>query len=272
MPRVGTVSRGLAAWIIVLLMASASVHADERVVTLVSDPWPPYVLGETGGVATGGIGVELLRAIFDRVDGVRLELPLVPWNRALRAVQQGTQDGFGILLRTPEREAYLVYTDAVFVSHNVIWFARSRFPDGFEWTGYDDFKPYTLGVVTGHSYGDELDRLLTAGAMNAVNVSSADKLFVMMAKGRVDLAIVDRFVGRALAADHDGAEDRFGVATRPAAEEIFHIAFSRKSNARELIPAVNRAIADLKSEGVIDRILNRHSAAPGARATTDTGH
>ncbi len=253
-----------AAWLVALLVSCSWVRADERVVTLVSDPWPPYVLGETGGVATGGVGVELLQAIFDRVDGVRLELPLVPWNRALRGVQQGTADGIGIVLRTPEREAYLDYSDAVFVSHNVVWYATARFPDGFEWHGYDDLKPYVLSVVTGHSYGEELDRLLAAGAMNTVNVSSADKLFAMMDKGRIDFAIVDRLVGQALVADFGTPGERFGVADRPAAEEVFHIAFSRKTSARQLIPQVNRAIEELRLEGVIDRILARYGAGASA--------
>ena len=233
------------------------LHAAEQKqhVTLSGDPWPPYIVGELGEEATTGVGVRLMHAIFDRLDGVELSIPMIPWKRALREVRRGTKDGIAILLKTPKREQYMVYSDELFRSFNTVWYSTANFPNGFFWQQYDDFKPYTIGVVQGHSYGDELDQMIDAGTLAAIKVSSVRQLFAMLRKGRIQLAIADRLVGDAFARQYTGSSRRLRAAKKPAAGEVYYIAFSKKSKARHLIPAINRVVAEMKKEGVIEKLV-----------------
>lgn len=228
----------------------------ERHITLVSDPWPPYVFGEFGEEATGGVVVDLLHVIFERLGGTRLSIPVMPWNRALRELEQGTKDGIGIILKTPEREEYMDYTDVVFKSVNLAWYTTEGFPNGFEWQRYTDFEPYVIGVIRGHSYGEELDQMIADATLTAIEVSSAHQLFALLEKGRIDLAFADRLVGGAFVAHYAGSGRRIAAAKKPPAVEVFYIAFSEKSEARHLIPALNRVISELRKEGVIQRLVS----------------
>lgn len=237
------------------LSCGGQLQATDQVVTLVGDPWPPYLLGELGGQATGGIGIELLQAIFERLEGVRLSTPMVPWNRALREVEQGSKDGIGILIKTAQREQYLAYTDEVFRSYNRIWYAADKFPSDFQWQQYADLEGYVIGIIRGHNYGEPLDSMISSGTLKTAAVSSARQLFAMLERGRIELAIADRLVGQAYAEQYAQAGSRILAANTAATTEIYHIAFSRKSAARHLIPAVNRAIRELQEQGAIEAMV-----------------
>lgn len=241
----------------IALFASATAGSEPRVVELVCDPWPPYVMGEMGGEATVGAGVDVMRAIFDRLNNVELYIGLMPWKRALREVERGNKDGIAILLKTPEREEYMLYSDVVFTSHNAVWFTESGFPNGFDWRDYADLQRYKIGVIRGHSYGGDLDQIIAAKTFRVTQLSSAEQLFAMLDKGRIDLAIADRLVGGALIKQYarQGMQFQFVAADRPAATEVYHISLSRQSAHRDLLPAINQAIAELRDEGVIQTLV-----------------
>lgn len=248
--------RNLALSLALILTASLSSAESEtkQVVTFTSDPWPPYVLGELGKEATGGIGVELMRRIFARIEGVDVSFPLVPWKRALRAVEQGAMDGIAVLLKTPEREQYMEYTDVLLTSPDLVWYSASRFPDGFGWERFEDFAPYNLAVIRGHSYGEEIDKVIEAGFLTITEVTSSEQMFTMLARGRVDLALANATVGFASVKElAQGSE--IIAAKKPAGEHVYYVAFSKESPARRLIPAINQIISDLRREGVIDKII-----------------
>lgn len=250
--------KNLALSIVLILTASLSAAEAEtktkQVVTLTSDPWPPYVLGELGKEATGGLGVEIMHRIFARIEGVDVRFPPMPWKRALRAVKQGTMDGIAVLLKTPEREQYMEYTDVLLASPNLLWYSTRRFPAGFEWERFEDFAPYNLAVVRGHSYGEEIDKVIEAGFLRVTEVTSAEQMFTMLARGRIDLALANAAVGFALVKKYAHVSKIIAV-KKPAAEHIYYVALSKKSPARQLIPAMNRIISDLKREGVIEKII-----------------
>ncbi len=232
---------------------SDSVRA-QQVVTLTGDPWPPYVVGELGGNASGGMGIELLEAIFDRLDGVEVRFLLIPWKRALREVEKGTMDGIFMLLKKPEREQYMEYTDPLFTSYNLIWYCTGRFPDGFAWNRLEDLTPYSIGVTRGYSYGDAIDQAIEAGSLRVTEAPSVEQLFAMLAGKRVDLVLSNDAVGHALAKEHNHVA-QIVAASKATGEDVHYLAFSKKSPARGLIVAINSILGELRDEGVIESII-----------------
>ena len=224
-----------------------TASAEERQVTLTGDPWPPYVEGELGTMATGGIAVWLVERIFERIVDVTPTFPLVPWERALREVEAGTMDGIVILAKTPERERYMVYTEPLMTSRNLVWYTEERFPEGFQWSSVEDFSGHLVGVVRGYDYGADIDNAIVDGTLSVVAVNDTERLFTMLARGRLDLALANDNVGMAQARRRAG-EATIRAADRPTAEDVYYMAFSRRSDAARLVDPVNRVLADLRRE------------------------
>lgn len=239
---------------VLLILVPSQRASAEQVVTLTGDPWPPYVLGEIGSDATSGTGVQLIQEIFSLVEDAQVRFPLLPWNRALIAVEEGSMDGIGILLKSKERERYLVYTEPLFTSYDLAWYSTRAFPGGLRWKSIEDLTPYTIGVVSGYSYSDEIDAAIEGERLSVIKAPNARQLFRMLAGGRIDMAFANNFVGCSLASRNRGTLD-VAAADRKVATATYYLGFSRKSPALSIVPEVNRAIVRLRENGEIDRIL-----------------
>ena len=225
----------------------------EQTVLLVGDPWPPYVIGKMGEDATSGVAVEIVKKIFSQIDGVMVRFPLIPWKRALREVQEGQSDGIGMLLKIPERQIYMLYTDALVTGESLIWSATGETAARFEWTSIEDLHGLRVGITQGYSYGEILDRSFENGDVIAVSAPTVERLFEMLANGRINLALANDAVGYSLARKYPQA----GIlpSIRPVNTETFFIGISRKSPAVKLVPMINQAIERLRADGSIERIV-----------------
>lgn len=236
--------------VLITLVPTMAINA-QQVVTLTGDPWPPYLIGEVGEDATKGAGVELAKLVFSYIDGVDVRLPLQPWRRALLEVQQGTKDGIFMLLKTPEREQFMVYTDEIYRSSELIWYSKERFPQGLHWINLHDLATYSIGIVRGNSYGNHVDQAIETGSLSVTEVVSDEVLFRMLATDRIDLAFSTEHVGDAITVKYD----QITSSAKPLSENIYYIAFGKKSPARELIGTINHIIANLKAEGTIEKLI-----------------
>ena len=228
------------------------VHA-ESVVTFVGDPWPPYVEGELGEDAKSGIAVEIVNEIFAQIENARARFPLIPWNRALREVEEGLQDGIGILLKTPEREQYMVYSEPMLVDLDLVWSTTEAGKQAFEWSVIDDFNGLRVGVVDGYSYGATIDQEIERGRLDVIKLQAVEQMFAMLANDRLDLVLATDSVGRAMSKKFPGAGIK--AAKRATSSHIYYLAISKKSPAVDLIPEINRIIKQLKADGVIEQIV-----------------
>jgi polar amino acid transport system substrate-binding protein len=238
---------------IVFAVLFANLALAEQTVLLVGDPWPPYVIGELGEDATSGVAVEIVKKIFSQIDGTMVRFPLIPWKRALREVEEGQSDGIGMLLKTPERELYMLYTDALVTGENFIWSAGGETAARFEWASVEDLRGLRIGITQGYSYGEALDRSFENGEVVAVSAPNVERLFELLANGRVDLALANDAVGYSLARKYP----KSGIlpSIRATNSETFYIGISRKSPAVKLVPMINQAIERLRADGSIGRIV-----------------
>jgi len=139
---------------LILLCASSAASAEASVtsVKLVPDPWPPYVIGEEGNSPAGGVTVEILTKIFERLENVILEMKLYPWKRALNYAVEGDVDGIWMVVKNEERIQVLEFTEPLLEARALFWYLRSRYPDGIRWETLADLAPYRIVVVRGYEY------------------------------------------------------------------------------------------------------------------------
>ena len=245
-------------WLMAGLLAavcgwSGSLMAERRI-TMVSDPWPPYVYGELGGTASSGIAVELAQEIFSRLGGIDLHLLIIPWKRALLEVERGYYDGIPMLLKTAEREEYLVYSIPMLVGRNLAWSLESDSGEYFEWQGLGDFSGRRVGIIQDYSYGQSFDQEIADGTLRVITVPSVSHLFDMLVNGRLDVALANDAVGMAMAKKYP--ESRIRAAKRPTDTDIFFLALSKKSAYADLMPEINKIIRELQDEGYIERLVH----------------
>jgi polar amino acid transport system substrate-binding protein len=244
----------LAPFLAFTLLFAPTIASAEKVLMFPTDPWPPFMLGIEGSESTEGIGVDLMNAIFDRIDNVNVKIPLVPWKRAMNLVEQGKADAIPLLYKTPEREMIMDFTAPLFSSKDLVWYSKSYFPNGLEWQTIDDFTPYSMGIVNGYTYSDEVDQAIADKKIRVINARNVNQLLTMLAGGRIDIAIANEIVGLALIKKEFKNRNIVSM-KKPISEDDNYLGFSKKTSARDLIPEINNAIADLKKEGVIDKII-----------------
>ncbi len=226
-----------------------------RVLTLSGDPWPPFVEGELGSQAVGGIAIDITNQLFDRVDDLQPSFPLVPWKRALQEVENGRKDGIVMLLKNAKREKYMAFSDPVLQATGKIWYSDNQYPKGLAGENCADLNPLRLAVTRGYSYGEDFDQAISKGLLSVVEAPSVENLFAMLSSNRVGAVLANDVVGYALAARYPDANIR--SANFCGVTEVFYLGLSRKSGAAEYIPAINQALSEIKKEGVINRLLSR---------------
>lgn len=238
-----------------LVSLSWSVSALEpRTITLVGDPWPPYVNAKMGEDATSGIAVEISNEIFSRLENVEVRYPTIPWKRALREVELGYHDGVSMCLKTAEREKFMAYTDPLLVGRNLVWSVADKNGQPFEWDSFEEFHGLRIGIVPDYSYGKEFDELIRTNKVQTFPGPTQKHLFTMLANGRIDIVMANDAVGGRLASDISQVQIK--AASRATNSETFYMAFSRKSSAMKLIPEINKILEDLVEEGFIEKVIN----------------
>jgi hypothetical protein len=97
-------------WLVFLLLlglSSTPAFAQNKIVTLVSDPFPPHAMDEA---ERKGYVTEMVIKILEDA-GYQAEYIKVPFKRALLGLKRGTYDG--LLAVSPGRPGY-IYTDNSF--------------------------------------------------------------------------------------------------------------------------------------------------------------
>lgn len=243
----------------VLLMTSLSFRVAAEgpmTISLVEDPWPPYIEGMIGKPATGGKLVNLYQELFSRIEGVQVEFLLMPWKRALLEVESGRQDGIMALFKSPERASVMEFTRPIFTGRTMLWYAQSKYPAPINWDTMDDLKDYNIVVLRGSAMADPLLDAVDRGTpLSIIEVNSHRQQFEMVHRGRADIAPLTEVVGYHLL-DQEGWNGAMVPMQKPlSSDDVYYMAFSKKSPARKLIPRINAVLDEMQKEGLITRFL-----------------
>lgn len=241
--------------ILVTLLSASSAASAQTSVTLVTDPWPPYVIGNDGESPTGGVSVEIVRKIFERLEDVKLEMKLYPWKRALNNAVEGEADGIWMVMKNEERMKVLEFTEPLLESRAFYWYLRSRYPDGIKSEKVADLLPYRIGVVRGYEIAKPLYEAQKQGIQLKIDdVTSEKQNFLKLVNNRVDIIPSHETVAYEQI-KQNGWKDILAHTEKPIETTVFYIGFSKKSPAKSLIPKINKILGQLKTDGTVDRIL-----------------
>lgn len=240
------------------ILLSASVNqATAAEFSLGWEDWQPYQYKDDSQTVTG-LDVELMQAIFKNMDH-ELSLIELPWKRHLNNVSSGRTDLAASASKTAEREKYAMFSDP-YRSESAVMFIRKEDSGKYQ---FDTLKgiigtDFKLAVTRGYYYGEEFEGLMKDPAFqkNVQEVNDNQLAQRQLVRNRVDGFLEDP-IAASIELRDEGIRDQVVVHMPIYADDIYAM-FSKKSTSPELVEAFNKSLAELRSNGEYDRIMDKY--------------
>ncbi|MBO9479170.1 transporter substrate-binding domain-containing protein [Shimia sp. R11_0] len=161
--------------------AQASEHQ------VMSLEWAPYVGSD---LPEGGILVSVLEKALAK-SGHSLSVEYLPWARSQKkAADDPSVLGYYPAWPSEVQEGF--FASPVIYSSPVGFVQRQDNP--INWTTLEDLHGLTVVVVRSYEYPEEFEALMASGAIAVQEASDDAQLLKMVAGGRGDIGVIDRFV------------------------------------------------------------------------------
>ena len=213
--------------------------------------FPPYEMTtDNGGYA--GIDVEIAQAIADKL-GLELVIDDMDFDAALLAVQNGKSDivmaGVSV---TNDRKKVMEFTDSYATGIQVV-----IVKEGSDVTmdNLGDKKIGTQRGTTGYLYASDTPENGGYGEDHVIAYDNGASAVQALMNGQVDCVIIDK----APAQEYVKSNSGLTLLEGSWVEEEYAIGIDKGNT--ELLKRVNEALAELKAEGTIQKIIDKYITA-----------
>jgi polar amino acid transport system substrate-binding protein len=206
--------------------------------------FPPYeFVADDGSFA--GIDVEIAQAVAEKL-GMKLEIKDMEFNSLISAVQGGSIDiALAGMTVTDERKESVNFSDTYAKGVQVVIVKEDS-----AIATVDDLDGKTIGVQAGTTgdiyctddYGQENVKQFNNGAL-AIQA---------LLNGQVDCVVIDNEPAKAFVAANEGLK----ILDTSYADEDYAAAIAKENT--ELLDSFNKALAELKADGTIDKIVEKY--------------
>ncbi len=208
--------------------------------------FPPYEYYE--GEEIVGIAAEIAQEIADAL-GMELRIDDMDFGSIIVAVQQGKADmGIAGMTVTEERLQNVNFSDSYATGVQVI-----IVPEDSDIETVDDLDGKMIGVqesTTGHIYCED-----DYGTDNVVAYTTGANAVEALKNGKVDCVVIDNEPAKAYVEANDGLK----ILDTEYVVEDYAIAVALDNT--ELLEEVNDVLADMKSSGKLDEIIDKYISA-----------
>lgn len=237
----------------VLLMSSLS-GAGEKKLTISTDPWPPWIIGQEGQAPEGGIGFKVALELGKRL-GVETDAMISPFARALNRVYKGKADMILMISKNAEREEKLIFTDMIIDQPYLFFYDSGKMGD-FAWSSLEDIKDFKVGVVRSFNYGNEWNEAVSKYNIKTDIVTNDETNLKKLFAGRVDFAILQKANALYLIKNNDQYSGRLKFSPKAISMTSFGFALSKQSSFANKIAEFNKIISEMRMDGTIEQIIN----------------
>ncbi|MBP8772858.1 MAG: amino acid ABC transporter substrate-binding protein [Aeromonadaceae bacterium] len=241
-----------------LAMPCMATAQCDTLVYATNPSYPPYGWSEDHH-SYRGASIDLLPLLVPA--GVKLQAVVYPWKRAQQMAQEGRIDLLLSLRKTPEREAYLLFSHhPIFANPIAIFRLRDKQESMDDWQALVGLRG---GVSRGDTFGSKFDLFLQQ-KLTVETAGSMDENFEKLRRGRIDYFVSGQYAGNYYLHEH-GMDSEIMALKPPVTDESIHIGFSRRSPCQALEPYVSARLEELGRSGYIKRLLDgylRDTVAP----------
>ncbi|ASJ96627.1 substrate-binding periplasmic protein [Shewanella marisflavi] len=231
-----------------LMLSISSVRADT--LKLSSLNWPPYS-GPT--LPEGGACVVIARAALAAM-GHDLVVDYFPWSRTVRVVSRDDSGYQGYFPEYYHPTDKFIFSEAMGESPLGI-LEQSHHP--ITWSRLQDLNAYTLGVVRDYVNTQALDEMIAIGIQPVELVSSDEHNIRKVATGRVQGAVMDRYVYQYLIQQPHLSElkTRLQFNKQLLESKALYIAFRNTPEGRRWRALYNEGLARIEVEQLLAAYL-----------------
>ena len=226
---------------------SAGMTVTDGVLTMATNAYfPPYEYYE--GEEIVGIDADNAKAVADKL-GLELKIEDMEFDSIITAVQTGKVDmGLAGMTVTDERKKSVNFSDTYATGIQVV-----IVPEDSDITSVDDLTGKKIGVqlsTTGDIYASD-----DYGEENVEKYNKGADAVMALKQGKVDAVIIDNEPAKNFVETNEGLKI---LDTEYVTED--YAACINKDNT-ELLDAVNGAIAELKEDGSLQKIIDQYITA-----------
>ena len=237
--------------------AAEAMAACSKPLVMATEPWPPYVIADPG--KTGGLDIELARAILEEAGCTLVISDLMPTVRRMMMFQQGQFDLMLAASDIPERRGVAWFT-VPYRHETVALFSLSgRFDELRRLEGLDGLAGSTHKVLVprigwyGKQYAALRPQLVRQARLH--DYATRAQGMQMLKVGRADLLMADQ-AAVAYAARHASVQvERLPRVVYSAPVSLM---LSKASTTREDVEQLNAAIVRLEKSGALQAIRERY--------------
>lgn len=220
---------------------------------LMSEEFPPYNFELNGRLQ--GISIDLMVLCLDKLGSrqTRQDIRILPWARSYKMLLEEEKTVLFAITRTPQRENLFKWVGPISSSKNVL-FARKN--SLISLSSPDDIKKYRTGAIRDDAGEQLLQDLFGLDREGIELTSSALSSLLQLKTGRIDLFAYDENVLHWIMTQ-EGLNPEDFESVYVLSEGFHYFGFHRDTD-DELIEQFQKALDDLKDEGLYDIVLKRY--------------
>lgn len=234
------------------LFASSQAFAEEPV-QLMTEEFAPYQFYEGEDPKIKGISIEVVQAIQNKI-GNSDPIKVLPWNRALKLLDNRKNSALFSTARTPEREGKYKWVGPL-SKLEMVFFKKVGSPINF--TSLEEAKKVAKIGVTKNVATEQILSGMGFANLDVMKSGADEKNLTRLVKGRVDVWPTAYYAG-IYSAKKMGLLDQIeAIPNVPIMSGHLYIAFNKETDDL-IIHQWQAALDQLKSDGAIKAIFDKY--------------
>ena len=233
-----------------MLVFCSAVEANTlaRSIVVTGHPnYPPFSWME--GDTMRGASVDLVTTIFAEKNIAVEAKPFGPWVRVQRAAQNSEFDLLLGVLKTKDREQYLIFLDEFYAIDPIAIFIHQQTYDILE---LNDLHSKRGVANRGESFGHDFDMFVNA-KLQLARVTEVDQAFLMLVRKRIDY-VVHGYYPSLVMMQKLKIDNVKSLRSFVASPEAYQ-AFTSKSEYKALAPWLSARVKHYREQGVVDKLI-----------------
>ena len=235
----------------VLLSFALGANHAAATVTLTTGPgYPPFT---DRAAPEGGIMVQVVRAVFERM-GEPVSLAWLPWKRGYALTLAGKYSATFPYVRSPEREQDFLFSDPLLSAQSFLYMHRG---DTLDFDHPDSFRGRVLCVPQGYASPLEtgLRAMIEKGEVTLEQPTDILTCFRMLLAQRVDSLSAFDLLAREMLRQVDAGEQIQRSVKPVASADLMLIAPKNNPASADLIQRFNLGLKQVKGDDNYRRLL-----------------